>query len=393
MDVKDLVVGIAGSLGFQRAVVGSLAPMEEERRQFEDWLSRGYAAGMEYLRRNPHFRTSPQLLYPGARSAIVVSTSYYTEPPADPGPRFGRVARYAVGLDYHAVLRARLRELKAQVEEKLGRPLIGKAYTDDVALFEQAYARRSGLGFSGKNTMIIGPRLMGSYHFVAELFTDLELEPDVAYEGTCGKCFRCGDICPTAALVEPGSLDARLCISYLTIENREGIPVELRARIGDWLFGCDLCQEVCPYNQRPPVTSWPEFMPAAGAGHYVDLLGLLAIKSEEEFRQRFRHTPLRRPKRRGLIRNALVVLGNRRPGGMVGELAAFAGGEEDPMLREHAAWALAQYDDPAARAQLKKLISREPDQAARRLMESYRDGGAPVAGATGLVVEDPAGEP
>lgn len=365
MELKETILNISSALGFQRTVIGSLAPMAAERAEFESWLKRGYAAGMEYLRRNPHFRTSPQLLYPGSRSAIVVSASYYTEVPADPGPRFGRVARYAVGKDYHAVLRAKLRELKAKLEYTLGRPLLGKAYTDDVALYEQAYARRSGLGFSGKNTMVIGPKLMGSYFFVAELFTDLEMEPDQPYHGTCGKCFRCGDICPTNAIVSPGTLDAGLCISYLTIENKGGIPIELRPAMGDWVFGCDLCQEVCPYNQRPPVTPWQEFHPESGVGHYLDLLDLLALRTESEFRQKFGHTPLRRPKRRGMVRNALVVIGNRRPAGALPVVGEVALSEEDPMLREHAAWAIAQYREPEAKRILEGLLRRESDRSVK----------------------------
>lgn len=330
-------------MGFQRTVVGGLEPMEAERQEYERWLAKGYAAGMEYLKRNPHFRTSPQLLYPGARSAIVVSVSYYSQCPESPSDAHGRVAGYAVGLDYHPVLRAKLRELKARLEAFWGRPLMGKAFTDDVALYEQGYASRSGLGFKGKHTLIIGPKLMGSYGFVAELFTDLELEPDERYHGTCGECFRCGDICPTKAIVEPGTLDANLCISYLTIENKEGIPLDLRSKLGNWVYGCDMCQEICPYNQRPPLTPWEEFMPQSGVGHYLDLLDLLSIKDEIEFRGRFLHSPVRRPKRRGLLRNALVVLGNTRPAHAKAPLENFWRNETDPMLKEHAHWALEQF--------------------------------------------------
>lgn len=330
-------------MGFQRAVIGSLEPMEKERREYESWLAKGYAASMEYLKANPHFRTSPQLLYPGAKSAIVVSVSYYTPAPESPSPAHGRVARYAVGLDYHPVLRAKLRELKSRLEAAWGRPLIGKAFTDDVALYEQGYASRSGLGFKGKHTLIIGPKLMGSYGFVAELFTDLEIEPDERYQGTCGQCFRCGDICPTKAIVEPGTLDANLCISYLTIENKEGIPLALRSKLGNWVYGCDICQEICPYNQKPPETPWMEFRPESGVGHYLDLLQLLDIKDDTQFKVQFAHSPVRRPKRRGLLRNALVVLGNTKPLQAKAKIESFWQQESDPMLKEHALWALEQF--------------------------------------------------
>lgn len=342
-NLKSIINQVAESLGFSRCVIGSLAPMEAERAQFERWLAQGYAAGMDYLKRNPQLRTSPQLLYPSAKSAIVVSASYYTTVPDSPGDRYGRVARYAVGLDYHVVLRAKLREFKTKLEAELGRPIVGKAYTDDVALLEQGFAARSGLGFAGKHTLVIGPKLMGSYNFVAELFTDLEVEPDEPYRGTCGQCFRCGDICPTKAIVEPGTVDANLCISYLTIENKDGIPLELRNSLGDWVFGCDVCQEICPYNQAPPVTTWKEFQPSSGVGHHVDLFSLLEIKTQEDFHARFVQSPIRRPKRRGLLRNALVVIGNKRSTGGADKLRKFAQEEEDPMLLEHARWALAQY--------------------------------------------------
>src|SRR5262249_33460936 len=161
-----------------RVVIAALDPLEQERIRYNQWLQNGYAAGMEYLKRNPDFRTNPQLLQPEARCAIVVSVSYYSTPPDSPGPQFGKVANYAVGVDYHAVLRAKLREMKSMIEKEIGRPLLGKAYTDDVALHEQGFANTYGLGFAGKNTLIIGPKLMGSYNFIAELLTDLDLEAD-----------------------------------------------------------------------------------------------------------------------------------------------------------------------------------------------------------------------
>jgi epoxyqueuosine reductase len=371
MTLKNTISEIASTLGFQRTVIGGLAPMEAERAEFQSWLNKGYAAGMEWLKRNPGIRTAPQMLFPYAKSAIVVSASYYTPVPPSPGPTYGRVARYAVGLDYHAVLRAKLRQLKANLEEHLQQPLIGKAYTDDVALYEQAYATRAGLGFAGKNTLIIGPRLMGSYNFVAELFTDLEIEPDEPYQGTCGQCFRCGDICPTKAIVDAGTLDAGLCISYLTIENKAEIPIALRPKMANWVFGCDLCQEVCPYNQRPAETPWIEFRPQSGAGHHVDLIAVLKLKTEEAFRAKFGHTPLRRPRRRGFLRNSLVVLGNNQTEEAVPEIFEFACEESDAMLREHAAWALLQIPTTSARRKLELLVAREEDEVVQNRIREY----------------------
>ncbi len=344
LDAKKTIIETAKSMGFENAVVAGLEPMLAEQQIYEAWLNQGYAASMQYLKRDPSGRNNPQLLCPEAYSAVLLFASYYTEVPPDPGPEYGKVARYAVGRDYHLVLPEKLRELKFRVEEKLQRPILGKYFTDDVQLFEQALASRHGLGFIGKNSLLIGPRLSGSYHFVAEFFTDLPLEPDLPYEGTCGQCFRCGDICPTSAIVSGKSVDANLCISFLTIENKADIPLPLREKLGVWLFGCDLCQEVCPYNQRPPQTSWQEFQPQAGVGHYLNLFDILRVEDKKHFLSLFGHTPLSRPKRKGLIRNALVVIGNRRPANGPQHLCEFIGKEIDPLLLEHAIWALKQFE-------------------------------------------------
>lgn len=376
MNTKEIIRSCALELGFQRVVIASLEPMQAERLFFEKWLSKGYAATMGYLGRDPEKRTSPQLLAPEAYSAIIVFASYYTPSPPDPGAQFGRVARYAVGKDYHLVLPEKLALLKSRIEEKLGKPTLGKYFTDDVELYEQALAAKSGLGFSGKNTMIIGPKLMGSYHFVAEFFTDLQLEPDEPYKGTCGSCFRCGAACPTDAIVEEGQIDSRLCISFLTIENKIGIPMHLREKMGAWVFGCDVCQEVCPYNQKPPASQWCEFHPQSGAGHFLNLYDVLKLKSKNEFITKFAQSPLSRPKRFGLQRNALIVLGNRKPETGINALSDFlhqlpdeyARGEMRPpqieILFEHACWALSRYagskrEIEAARAHARSQLSSE----------------------------------
>lgn len=343
-EIKALLVESALSLGFERAVVASLEPMELEAEFYKHWLELGYAASMDYLKRDYKKRNDPGRLFEGAKSAILLYASYYTEPPADPGAGWGRVAGYAVGLDYHFVIKEKLALLKALLEEKLGRKFSGKFFTDDVELYEQGLAARHGLGFIGKNSLVIGPKLMGSYHFLAEIFTDLELEADQKYEGTCGACFRCGKICPTEAILEGKMLDSNLCISFLTIENKGAVPLELRERLGSWVFGCDLCQEVCPYNQKPPITKWTEFQPESGAGHYLDLFSIIKMQSKAEFNARFAKSPISRARRKGLKRNALVVIGNRRPDGGQKQLIEFMQEEEDPVLFEHALWALSRYE-------------------------------------------------
>ena len=251
-------------MGFHNCVVASLEPMPDAQKEYERWLELGYAAGMDYLKRDPNFRTSPALLYPQARSALILSVSYYTQRGPRPADYYGDVALYAAGLDYHVVIKAKLRELAKQLETKLGKSIASKAFTDDVALYEQALAACSGLGFSGKNTLIIGPKLSGSYNFVCELFLDLELDADQSYEGTCGNCFRCGAACPTGAIVAPGTVDSNKCISYLTIENKEGISTDLRPKLKSWVFGCDICQDVCPWNRFSKPHNEPQFNPAPG---------------------------------------------------------------------------------------------------------------------------------
>lgn len=382
MNLKQTIVSISQSMGFQRTVIASLGPMQHEREHYVEWVDKGYAADMGYLTRDPVLRTSPDRLVAQARSAIVLSVSYYTEVPPPPSYPYGRVARYAVGEDYHNVIPQKLNQLAARLEDVIGRPLLAKKpYTDDVMLYEQGFAERHGLGFSGKHSLIIGPQLQGSYNFVAELFTDVELDADEAYVGTCGKCFRCGNACPTDAIVAGASVDSRLCISYLTIENKKEIAIDLRSKLGTWVFGCDICQEVCPYNQRPAQTPWEEFHPERGAGHYLNLFDVLKLKSSKEFRTKFHNTPLTRPKLKGMQRNALVVLGNWLSDNsglhsfdkeqIIAEVFAFAKESPESMLREHACWALAQAPGLAAKKQLAALAQAEPDKGVADRISGY----------------------
>jgi epoxyqueuosine reductase len=370
LNPKTLIIETALSMGFERAVVASLDPLEAERKIYECWLELGYTAGMEYLRRHPEKRNSPALLCPEAYSAVLLFASYYTEVPQDQGAQFGRVAGYAVGRDYHAVIPDRLSGLKARLEDKLQRPLLGKYFTDDVELFEQGLAARHGLGFVGKNSLLIAPRLGGSFHFVSEFFTDLPLEADGAYAGGCGRCTRCKLACPTAAIVADSTVDSNLCISYLTIENKGAIPEELRARVGNWIFGCDECQQICPYNQSPHPTAWEEFQPEAGAGHYLNLFDILKIKSKNEFDLRFARTPLSRAKLKGLCRNALVVIGNRLPDGGEAQLFEFLETQQDPLLLEHGLWALRRYEGSG---RLRKRLYEKSPPELRSLFEPYLD--------------------
>ena len=382
---KDVIKNIAYEIGFHQVSIGSLEALNSDRDRFQAWLDRDYAASMDYMKRNFEKRMSPEKVFSGAKSAILATVSYYTEKPRLEEPFFGSVARYAVGLDYHVVFRLKMRELKEKIEREFETSVNGKPFIDSFPLYEQGLAKRHGLGFLGKNAVVITPKLAGSYCFVGELFTDLQLEPDSEYEGTCGACFRCGDACPTDAIAEPGYVDSNLCISYLTIENRDEIPLHLRSKLGDWVFGCDICQEVCPYNQRPLQTPWKEFLPEAGFGHSLDLMQLLDIKSEAEFHKKFVHSALRRPKRRGLIRNALCVVGNHfkemrsdnsrfKDNGSylpaLEKLKDFVLDEPDAMLRDHAFWALAQAGEKST---LLNFHKKEENETNKKRLASYID--------------------
>jgi epoxyqueuosine reductase len=248
----------------------------------------------------------------------------------------GRVARYACGLDYHDVLRARLNRLLTWVQEEAP-GCRGRGVVDTAPLLERDFARRAGLGWFGKNTMLLNKRL-GSYFFLGALLLDLDLAPDAAHDAAhCGTCTACLDACPTAAFPGPYQLDSRRCISYLTIELRGPIPEELRPGVGDWLFGCDVCQEVCPWNRKAPAGTEPAFAPRDGR-EALELTRLLGL-SEAEFREEFRGTALTRSKRRGLLRNAAVVLGNLSDPAALPALRR-AAGDADPVVAEAARWAV-----------------------------------------------------
>jgi len=328
--------------GFELAGIAPAAPADGFDR-LRDWLDRGYAGEMRYLERQAEARRHPASILPEVRSVLMLAINY--SPPATQahGPRpvgkaVGKVASYAQGDDYHDVLWDKLNRLLEWLQHEVP-GCQGRGVVDTAPLLERDFARRAGLGWIGKNTMLIHKR-QGSYLFLAALLLDLELQPDPPHDGFhCGTCTACLDACPTQAFPAPGQLDARLCISYLTIELRTTIPEDLRRPMGDWLFGCDICQEVCPWNRKAPPAREPAFRPRAdlAAVDPIELLGL----SDEEFRRRFRHTALWRARRRGLLRNAAIVLGNRRDPAALPALRR-AQGDPEPLVREAAHWAIEQ---------------------------------------------------
>jgi epoxyqueuosine reductase len=305
--LSSLLKAHAYALGFDLAGVARLGPAETAGA-FDEWVGRGYAGEMHYLERGAEKRRDTRLPVPGTTSAVVVALSYGGKEPSGP------VARYARGDDYHDLMVDRLRELHRCVDESVGRPVAGKAYVDTGPLLERDLARRAGLGWFGKNTNLVNPKL-GSFFFLGALLLDLDLEPDAPFEADrCGSCTRCLDACPTDAFVGPRRLDATRCISYLTIELKGAIPEELRGRMGGLLYGCDVCQEVCPWNQRFARTL-PDDSPFApreftrGKDARTLAHDLLHLSSEE-FSAAFRKSPMKRAKLHGIKRNASVVLDN-----------------------------------------------------------------------------------
>jgi epoxyqueuosine reductase len=332
----------AHALGFELA---GIAPATEADGfdRLRDWLERGFAGTMDYMHRHGAARRHPSSVLPEVRSVIMVGMNY--RPSGEPGtsatgPPAGHISCYARGADYHDVLRDRLNRLLdwlcGECPDCLGRGVV-----DTAPLLERDFARRAGLGWFGKNTMLLNKRL-GSYFFLGALLVNLELASDPPHTAShCGTCTACLDACPTDAFAGPGVLDARRCISYLTIEHKGDVPMELRPGLGDWLFGCDVCQEVCPWNRKAP----PGLEPALQARPELEKLDLIEVLglSEEEFRRRFRGTALLRTKRRGLLRNAALVLGNT---GDANALPALRRALEDaePLVREAAHWAIEQIE-------------------------------------------------
>jgi epoxyqueuosine reductase len=293
-----------------------------------------------WLARDPHRRADPRAFLPEALTVVSLGVGYFGGPvPPPPSVPAGRVARYAWGEDYHDVLMRRLEAFQRALSDEMP-GLIARSAVDASPLLERAFARRGGLGFVGKNTNLIIPGA-GSWFFLTEMLINAPLPEDAPVRQGCGSCARCGTACPTGALDVPFQLDARKCVAYHTIENRGDIPEGLRPGVGSWVFGCDDCQDPCPFNARPLSSRWPEFSPERGAGAWVPLADLLSMRTNEAFRERFSGTPLMRAKRAGLVRNACVVARNT---GVVEELKplliACRDRDESPVVRSHAAWAL-----------------------------------------------------
>jgi len=386
-----LFAATAQALGFARIGFTPVAPLARHT-VYRDWLARGYAAEMRYLDEQSDERRDPRALLSSARTIVTVALSYAHADPADVpadrlarGPR-GRIARYARGDDYHVVLKTKLRALASAVARAAGRAVAFVPCVDTAPVLERELASAGGIGFQAKNTMLIAPGL-GSFVLLGELLTDLECAPGPLDDATprCGQCTRCLDACPTQAFVDAYTLDARRCISYLTIENPGAIPRELRPLVGDHVFGCDICQDVCPFNAADKPAA-PELAPRDGYARpsLVRLLGLGAA----QFRKWQRDSALRRIHRPQLLRNVAVALGNT---GGIDELPPLmhALGEPSALVRAHVAWAIAQISARVSLTQaqadllaslLAAALARETDADARaELAEALSSARSPRA--------------
>jgi epoxyqueuosine reductase len=365
--VAEAITRAAFEIGFARVGFAPVTRFDEAAARLRQWLAAGHHGTLAYLE-DAEARADPQALLPDAKTIVAVALSY-AEPPGsiplsaqrDGRPLTGTVARYARGEDYHLVMKQKLDALAKRSEHIVGRRVKSRLCVDTAPVFEHEVARRAGIGFTAKSTLTIVPGL-GSYVLLGELLLDVELPPTEPIRAGCGSCRACLDACPTGAFVDAHVLDARRCISYLTIENPGPIPRELRARIGTRVFGCDVCQEVCPFNaSSSPRPRAPELAPRA-ALDTLELVSLLELGAAG-YRKLVRRTALRRVTRDILARNAAVALGNTGDVRAVAPLERALASHRSPLVRAHAAWALGELGEQAARARpaLATAAERDPD--------------------------------
>ncbi len=337
-----VVIAAAKQLGFQRV---GIIPIEAPRRldAYQRWLDAGHAADMAYLASPEHTepRAAPRQLLPNAKSMIVVALAYHRDVRPPDSLLRGKIARYAAGEDYHMMMRDRLFALARQLSTELGIVVAARPCVDSAPVLERDAAERAQLGFIAKNTMLIAPGL-GSYVVLGELLVDVELTPTLAAptKAHCGSCTACLEACPTQAFVDAYTLDAARCISYLTIEHRGNVPKQFRAAMGAWIFGCDICQQVCPYNAGRGEPSPPP-LPPRDIEHLLPDLVRLVTFGANQLRNFVKRTALRRAPREQILRNVAIALGNSRDERALAPLLQLLG-HRHPMVRCHAAWAMGE---------------------------------------------------
>lgn len=366
MLTRERVRELACAAGLSVARVTTANPFDGLAQKLEAHILAGRMTGLDWFTvERAHFSSDPRNLHSNGRSIVAVGLPYWQpdiQPPDDDEPR-GRISRYAWGRDYHKTLKDRMRELHQRLEQEVGHPIEARLLVDTARIVDRAAAARSGLGWYGKNTMILVPG-HGSWVMLGELVVDVEIEVDPPLKPRCGKCTGCLDACPTGALVAPYTVDTPRCISFLTIELRGQIPRELRPKMGNWVFGCDVCQDVCPYTGAARPADDEAFLPARIENAFPSLHWLLRM-TEPEFREVYRGTAVLRTKRAGLARNAAIALGNTgspRDLAVLEEALIF---HDEPLVRGHAAWAMARIDQSAASATLLHRLVHEEDASVR----------------------------
>lgn len=350
----------ARELGFE--LIGIIPAGESQTIQrYREWIANGYAGEMGYLERHLPLKKDTRTLLEEAKSVISLAMNYYTvDPPKEltDDPSRGQISRYAWGEDYHDVIRDRLQQLVDFIRTTSESELKSRVFVDSGPILEREYAEKAGLGWIGKNTNLINWE-SGSWYFLSEILISIELENDnQPVRGSCGTCTKCIEECPTDAIIEPNMLDSRLCISYLTIELKDSIPKELRPQIGNLIFGCDICQEVCPWNSKAVPSSEQAFQPREG-NRTPELLSLIDI-TQTEFSAKFKGSPIKRTKRKGFLRNVIVAIGNWGSRTAVPALKK-ALTDDEPLIRGHAAWALGQIGGKRASEVLHTQLTEEND--------------------------------
>jgi epoxyqueuosine reductase len=309
MNLSEQIRNYAYSLGFSIVKIIPADPSFEDGKYFEEWLKNDYAGELEYMKKTPEKRFYPEKILPGAKSIICFAMNYYQPLPCPDNPEFGRVARYAWGKDYHSVIEKKLKKIRKYILENTEAKIQNfKLYTDAGPFLERSYAAKARTGFIGKNTALI-TKDFGSWVLLSEIITTLKLDYDFSdkkYFGECGECTKCIDSCPTKAIIKPYLIDARRCISYQTIENKKEIHPEIMKKMGNRIFGCDICQEVCPHNCRAKTTTIPEFLSHI-AGPYINPVEIINL-DEDQFKEKYKGSPIKRPGYKGITRNIKHML-------------------------------------------------------------------------------------
>ena len=358
---EQIVVELAKSIGFDLVGITEASVLKDHIENSLATYELNYLNGMPWLNKERLIKGgSPDQLLVNPKSVIVVGVNYKknnseTYRSTDTN---GKIAMYAQWEDYHLIIKKMLKEYKAILQEELAIEMDGRIFVDDGSLLEKGFAEKAGLGWFGKHTNIINP-IYGSWIFLGALVTDLELTPDKAVKKNCGKCELCIIGCPTNAIVSPYQLDANKCISFLTIENKGAIPYELRPLMGDWIFGCDICQDICPVNDKSDMPQ--NMMFTEKTTSYLDLVEILYM-SQEQFSIRFSRSPIKRAKLRGLQRNACVALGNSKQKEGISALIKTLENNESELVRGHSAWALGEINTMECQNALKLCLEYEEDQ-------------------------------